>query len=129
MQKEARRRIPKLPTVCRTIVLLLYVCQRFFYSIISFLKLTPSHDTTKANNNDRQQLQPPTTTANSQQPPTTANNNNNLTTTKPQPYYKDKTTIQNDTTTIQQPTCPKTNKDPPLHPLKKLFEIPTAASP
>jgi hypothetical protein len=30
MQKEARRRIPKLPTVFRTIVLLLYVCQRFF---------------------------------------------------------------------------------------------------
>jgi hypothetical protein len=57
----------------------------------------------------RQQQQPPTTT--------TANNNN-YTTTKPQPYYKDKTTIQNDMTTIRQPRCPKMNKDPPPHPLK-----------
>jgi hypothetical protein len=68
---------------------------------------------------NRQQPQPPTTT--------TANNNNH-TTTKPQPYYKDKTTIQNDTTTIRQPTCPKTNTDPQPQPLKKLSEIPAAAS-
>jgi hypothetical protein len=76
-------------------------------------------------------LQKPTTTAANNyncQPPTTANNNNNLTTTKPQPYYKDKTTIQNDRTTIQQPTCPKTNKDPPLQPLE-LSEIAAADSP
>jgi hypothetical protein len=112
MQKEAIRRIPKLPTVCRTIVLLLYVCQRFFNSIIlKAYALTGYYK--------RQQPQPPTTT--------TANNNNH-TTTKPQPYYKDKTTIQNDTTTIRQPTCPKRNTDPQPQPLKKLSEIPAAAA-
>jgi hypothetical protein len=46
--------------VCRTIVLLLYVCQRFFYSIVWFLKLTPlqTPTTTNANNYNRQQQQP-----------------------------------------------------------------------
>jgi hypothetical protein len=49
--------------------------------------------------------------------------NHTTTMPQPQPYYKDKTTIQNDMTTIRQPTCPKTNKDPPHQPLKKLSEM------
>jgi hypothetical protein len=67
----------------------------------------------------RQQQQPPTTT--------TANNNNH-TTTKPQPYYKDKgTTIQNNTTRIRQPTCPKANKDPQPQPLKSFPRCATSS--
>jgi hypothetical protein len=49
-----------------------------FYPIILFLKLTPSHDTTKANNNSRQQLQLPTANNRQQQQ---------------QPYYNQTTTI------------------------------------
>jgi hypothetical protein len=52
----------------------------FFNTIISFLKLTPSHNTTTAKN--------------------TTNNNHTTTILQQEPYYKDTTRIQNDRTTI-----------------------------
>jgi hypothetical protein len=49
--------MPQLPTVCRTIVRRLYVYQRYYYTIISFLNLMPSHDTSTTANNRQQQQQ------------------------------------------------------------------------